>query len=131
MQSFSPASLFVLLLGGLVSGSLTADEKPRPHRPNIVLIMADDLGFSDLGWYYGAEIRTPHLDQLARDCLHFSQFYNTARYHSSRASLLTGLYCDQAGSNSLSRGATSAEVMGPPLQCHQFLYRGQHLPARS
>ena len=110
MQSFSPASLFVLLLGGLVSGSLTADEKPRPHRPNIVLIMADDLGFSDLGCY-GAEIRTPHLDQLARKGLRFSQFYNTAKCHSSRVSLLTGLYCDQAGSNSLSRGATIAEVL--------------------
>ncbi len=80
-------------------------------RPNIVLIMADDLGFSDLGCY-GAEIRTPHLDQLARDGLRFSQFYNTAKCHSSRVSLLTGLYCDQAGSTSLSRGATIAEVLG-------------------
>ena len=81
------------------------------ERPNIVLIMADDLGFSDLGCY-GAEIRTPHLDQLARDGLRFSQFYNTAKCHSSRVSLLTGLYCDQAGSSSLSRGATIAEALG-------------------
>ena len=55
--------------------------------------------------------RTPHLDQLARDGLRFSQFYNTAKCHSSRVSLLTGLYCDQAGSNSLSRGTTIAEVL--------------------
>jgi len=81
------------------------------EKPNIVLIMADDLGFSDLGCY-GAEIRTPHLDRLARDGLRFSQFYNTAKCHSSRVSLLTGLYCDQAGSASLSRGATIAEVLG-------------------
>lgn len=81
-------------------------------RPNIVLIMADDLGFSDLGCY-GSEIDTPHLDRLATNGLRFSQFYNTAKCHSSRVSLLTGLYCDQAGSSSLSRGATIAEVLKP------------------
>ena len=79
-------------------------------RPNIVLIMADDLGFSDLGCY-GSEIETPNLDQLAANGLRFRTFYNTAKCHSSRVSLLTGLYCDQAGSNSLSRGATTAEVL--------------------
>ena len=72
--------------------------------------MADDLGFADLGCY-GSEIRTPHLDALAAKGLRFSQFYNTAKCHSSRVSLLTGLYCDQAGSGSLSRGATIAEVL--------------------
>ena len=81
-------------------------------RPNIVLIMADDLGFSDLGCY-GSEIQTPNLDRLANNGLKFSQFYNTAKCHSSRVSLLTGLYCDQAGSSSLSRGATIAEVLKP------------------
>ena len=80
------------------------------QRPNIVLIMADDLGFSDLGCY-GSEIQTPNLDALASKGLRFSQFYNTAKCHSSRVSLLTGLYCDQAGGASLSRGATIAEVM--------------------
>lgn len=79
-------------------------------RPNIVLIMADDLGFSDLGCY-GSEIDTPNLDRLAGDGLRFTQFYNTAKCHSSRVSLLTGLYCDQAGGASLSRGATIAEVL--------------------
>ena len=81
-------------------------------RPNIVLIMADDLGFSDLGCY-GSEIKTPNLDQLALDGLRFSQFYNTAKCHSSRVSLLTGLYCDQAGSTKLNRGSTLAEVLKP------------------
>ena len=80
-------------------------------RPNIVLIMADDLGFADLGCY-GSEIRTPNLDALASKGLRFSQFYNTAKCHSSRVSLLTGLYCDQAGGAKLSRGATIAEVLG-------------------
>ena len=81
------------------------------ERPNIVLIMADDLGFADLGCY-GSEIETPRLDSLAEGGLRFSQFYNTAKCHSSRVSLLTGLYCDQAGSRSLSRGATMGEVLG-------------------
>lgn len=81
-------------------------------RPNIVLIIADDLGFSDLGCY-GSEIDTPNLDRLANNGLRFSQFYNTGKCHSSRVSLLTGLYCDQAGSSSLSRGATIAEVLKP------------------
>jgi len=80
-------------------------------RPNIVLIMADDLGFADLGCY-GSEISTPNLDALADDGLRFTQFYNTAKCHSSRVSLLTGLYCDQAGAEKLSRGATIAEVLG-------------------
>ena len=79
-------------------------------RPNIVLIMADDLGFADLGCY-GSEIETPNLDALAANGLRFTQFYNTAKCHSSRVSLLTGLYCDQAGGAKLSRGATIAEVL--------------------
>lgn len=62
-----------------------------PARPNIVLILADDLGFSDIGCY-GAEIRTPNLDRLAAEGLRFTQFYNAARCCPSRAALLTGLY---------------------------------------
>ena len=72
--------------------------------------MADDLGFSDLGCY-GSEIETPNLNALAGKGLRFTQFYNTAKCHSSRVSLLTGLYCDQAGSTKLNRGATFAEVL--------------------
>ncbi|NED97798.1 arylsulfatase [Phytoactinopolyspora alkaliphila] len=65
-------------------------------RPNIVIVVADDLGFSDLGCY-GGEIRTPALDGLAADGVRFSQFYNTARCSPSRASLLTGLHPHQTG----------------------------------
>lgn len=67
-----------------------------PLRPNIVLIMADDMGFSDIG-PYGSEIATPNLDALAKNGLRFTQFYNTARCCPTRASLLTGLYPHQAG----------------------------------
>ena len=65
-------------------------------RPNIVLILADDLGYSDLGCY-GSEIPTPHLDGLAAEGLRFTQFYTTPRCCPTRASLLTGLYPHQAG----------------------------------
>src|SRR5688572_19363803 len=65
-------------------------------RPNILLIMSDDMGFSDLGCY-GSEIQTPNLDSLAQNGIRFTQFYNMARCCPTRASLLTGLYPHQAG----------------------------------
>jgi arylsulfatase A-like enzyme len=73
---------------------------PPSSKPNILLILADDLGYSDLGCY-GGEIRTPNLDALAADGLRFTQFYNCARCCPSRASLLTGLYPHQAGVGSM------------------------------
>ncbi len=82
---FSLAGVF-LLLATLLSA------KP----PNIVIIMADDMGFSDLGCY-GSEIQTPNLDKLAANGLRFTQFYNTARCCPTRASLLSGMYQHQAG----------------------------------
>lgn len=69
----------------------TADE-----RPNIILIMADDMGYSDIGCY-GGEVQTPTLNRLANSGLRFTQFYNTGRCCPTRASLLTGLYPHQAG----------------------------------
>ena len=70
--------------------------EPRPPRPNILLIMADDMGFSDIGCY-GGEISTPNLDALAAGGLRFRQFYNAARCCPTRAALLTGVYQHQAG----------------------------------
>lgn len=66
----------------------------QSRRPNFLVIMADDLGYSDLGCY-GGEIETPYLNALARDGLRFTQFYNTARCWPSRAALLTGYYAQQ------------------------------------
>ncbi len=65
-------------------------------RPNVLLILADDMGFSDIGCY-GSEIETPNIDRLAAAGVRFSQFYNTARCSPSRASLLTGLHPHQTG----------------------------------
>ncbi|MEC8779086.1 MAG: sulfatase-like hydrolase/transferase, partial [Verrucomicrobiota bacterium] len=65
-------------------------------KPNVVIILSDDMGYSDVGCY-GGEILTPNLDSLAENGLRFSQFYNTARCCPTRASLLSGLYQHQAG----------------------------------
>src|SRR5262245_6782872 len=66
------------------------------RQPNIIIILGDDIGFSDIGCY-GGEISTPHLDALAKDGLRFTQFYNAARCCPSRASLRTGLHPHQTG----------------------------------
>lgn len=81
-----------------LTGSLAAPKllPARAARPNIVLIVADDMGFSDLACY-GGELETPNLDRLAKSGIRFTQFYNTARCCPTRASLLTGLYPHQAG----------------------------------
>src|ERR1043165_4633467 len=72
-------------------------------RPNIVVIMSDDMGYSDIGGY-GGEIQTPTLDRLAAGGLRLTQFYNTARCCPTRASLLTGLYPHQAGIGHMMEG---------------------------
>ena len=84
MKRFSLFLLFAALVG------------PAWAAPNIIVIMADDMGYSDLGCY-GGEIPTPRLDRLARNGLRFTQFYNAGRCCPTRASLLTGLYSHQAG----------------------------------
>ncbi len=91
----------VVLLGLLLCGAAGCTGALREsgreaRRPNVLLILADDLGYSDIG-SYGSEIRTPNLDRLAREGVRFSRFYNTARCSPSRASLLTGLYPHKAG----------------------------------
>jgi arylsulfatase A-like enzyme len=79
----------------LVQGSFVGQAQ-RAARPNIIIIMSDDMGFSDIGCY-GGEIDTPNLDQLAASGVRLTQFYNNARCCPTRASLLTGLYSHQAG----------------------------------
>ena len=68
----------------------------KETRPNIILILADDMGYSDIGCY-GSEISTPNLDSLASNGLRFRQFYNGARSCPTRAALMTGLYSHKAG----------------------------------
>lgn len=88
MHSINRATLALVLL--VIAGSAYASG------PNIILIMSDDVGYSDIGCF-GSEISTPNLDALAGKGVRFTQFYNTARCCPTRASLLTGLYAHQAG----------------------------------
>ncbi len=74
------------------------EESYLSKQPNIILILADDMGWSDLGCY-GSEINTPVLDSLAYSGLRFTQFYNTSKCFPSRAALLTGLYAQQVGAD--------------------------------
>lgn len=83
-------SMFVLC------GLYTAAHAQSNIRPNIILILADDLGYSDLG-AYGSEIATPHLDRLAQEGMRFQQFYNNSICAPTRASLITGQYQHKAG----------------------------------
>ena len=86
----------IVLIFLLLNLGLVAQVNAQQERPNVLLILADDLGYSDLG-SYGGEIKTPNLDKLAYSGVRFTQIYNSARCSPSRASLLTGLYPHQAG----------------------------------
>ena len=108
---------FVYVLAAIFLASCTSKitGETKFEKPNIVVIMADDLGYSDIGCY-GGEIQTPNLDGLAENGVRFSQFYNASRCCPTRASLLTGKYPHQVGldknGQTLSRNAaTIAEVL--------------------
>lgn len=91
---------FIGLAGAAMALPLAAQGadkvKPKQDRPNIIVILTDDMGYSDIGCY-GGEIMTPNIDGLAANGLRWSQFYNNARSCPSRAVLMTGLYPHQAG----------------------------------
>jgi hypothetical protein len=96
---------YINLFGGLLFLSVTVlsvscrTETGRTNagrHPNIILILADDMGYSDVGCF-GGEIHTPNLDKLGNNGIRFSQFYNTAKCFPTRASLMTGLYSHQVG----------------------------------
>ena len=86
----NPRFLLCAFLAGFLSLS------PAAERPNIILVMVDDMGFSDLG-YHGGEIETPNLDGLARGGVRFSHFYNAGRCCPTRATLMTGLHPHETG----------------------------------
>ncbi len=86
-------------------------EKDETDHPNFVIIMVDDMGYSDLGCYGAAVIETPQIDKIAENGLKMRHFYNTGKCHSSRVSLLSGLWCDQAGSSSLRHAVTFPQLL--------------------
>src|SRR5262249_25520432 len=89
-QSVVGFFIVLALLCFLISPSATSDIP----KPNILVILADDLGFSDIGCY-GGEVETPNLDRLAAHGLRYTQFYNTTRCWPSRSAILTGYYAQQ------------------------------------
>lgn len=89
-------AIFITLVAIIPAHGDARDGSQGADPPNIIVILADDLGYSDLGCY-GGEISTPHIDALAAGGVKFTQFYNSARCCPSRASLMTGLYPTQAG----------------------------------
>jgi arylsulfatase len=89
------ATFFTSVLLG-VSGAFAQNKPATDQRPNIILIMVDDLGYSDIG-AYGSEIKTPNLDQLASEGIRFREFYNNSICAPTRASLITGQYPHKAG----------------------------------
>lgn len=100
-----PSLVAILVLGVLpASGALAAES------PNVLLILVDDMGWSDLGCY-GSEIDTPHLDGLAARGQRFTQFYNTAKCSQTRAALLSGLYHNEVGIGAMKNCWTLAEAM--------------------
>ena len=104
MKLHSPFILLVIFL--------CAQASAQDDRPNILLIMADDLGYSDLG-SYGGEVITPHLDRLAEQGIRFTNFVNTGKCWSARVSLLTGRYYPESTIHGPERNSvTIAEVLG-------------------
>ncbi|HWX23130.1 MAG TPA: arylsulfatase [Candidatus Binatia bacterium] len=101
----TPLKPFAALLAILFLPAVALHAAPRP---NIVVILVDDMGYSDIGCY-GGEITTPNLDKLARGGVRFTQFHNTARCCPTRASLLTGLYPHQAGVGHMTEEHKNAE----------------------
>ena len=102
-----PLACFALVVSAFLAGLACAADAPRP---NIILIMADDMGFSDIGCY-GGEVKTPNLDRLATEGMRFTQFYNNAKCTTSRASILTGLYPRFKGGHMRTNMVTLGEAM--------------------
>ena len=105
-----PAPGFLCLsVAGLCLSTLSLEaQNKQPKRPNILVILGDDIGYSDMGCM-GSEINTPNIDRLAKNGVKFTQFYNTARCSPSRASLLTGLYPHEANMGHLASGNNYTE----------------------
>ena len=122
-----------LVLLGLILFAPTVVPKcgAASDKPNILLILADDMGYSDAGCY-GGDIRTPNLDALAANGLRFTQFYNTARCWPSRAAILTGYYAQQVrrdtvpGVKSGAQGTRPAWAPLLPAMLRALGYRSYH-----
>ncbi len=100
---FATVSLLVwggmTIMGGSGAGAANAAERDAAsERPNIILVMADDMGWGQTGYYDHPILETPHLDAMAANGLRFDRFYAGAPVCSpTRASVLTGRTNDRTG----------------------------------
>lgn len=124
------AALIILL--SLLVPSPTWAQTPVAPRPNVLIILADDLGWSDLGCY-GSEIQTPNLDRLAQEGLRYTSFYNTGRCWPTRGSLMTGYYAQQIRRDSVPGLRSGGQGRRPswapllPERLKQAGYRNYHI----
>lgn len=95
----STGYLLVALAVTIFAFACNEGEEPAGEQPpNLILIMADDLGHAGIGCFGNTEIRTPHLDQMAAEGLRFTHFYaNSTVCTPTRAALLTGRYQQRSG----------------------------------
>ncbi len=119
-MTFRKMRLFTLL----ISLTITAFSQ---ERPNIIFILVDDMGWSDIGCY-GGEVKTPNIDKLANEGLRLTQMHNTAKCFPSRACLLTGVYAQQCGMSNGINKITNAVTLGEVLRSagYRTLASGKH-----
>lgn len=109
MRFFPRAGLVGVVLA--FTSLATVAQPAAAGRPNVIVILADDMGFGDVGCY-GGEIHTPNIDRLASEGVRFAQFYNMARCCPTRASLLTGLYPHEAGMGAMNQNLGKPAYQG-------------------
>lgn len=111
INCFARTAAIALFAAVTAVATHAAPAAAQKSRPNVILILADDMGFSDIGCY-GSEIRTPNIDRLAKDGTRFAQFYNMARCCPTRTSIMTGLYPHQAGMGAMNQNLGLPEYEG-------------------
>lgn len=121
-------NVIFLVIASLITGcGELSNENNDKSRPNIVFILADDMGYSDIG-AYGSEIETPNLDRLAHNGIRFTQMHNTSKCFPSRAVLLTGQYAQQVGMSESPGDFEQAVMFGEVLSRADYttLFVGKH-----
>jgi arylsulfatase A-like enzyme len=93
--SLTPRSVMIALAGLTLLGDAGVAAEPA-RKPNIVLIMADDLGYGDVGWH-GGPYRTPRLDALAKESVRLEQHYSLPVCSPTRSALLSGRFNSRFG----------------------------------
>ncbi len=127
MKAIISSLVLAVFVLGFIAGCSPAEQEAS-SQPNILLILCDDMGWSDIGCY-GGEIKTPNLDALAENGIRFTQFHNTSKCFPSRACLITGVYAQQCGfGTSYKNPITNAVTLGEVLQTagYRTLWSGKH-----